>query len=269
MPSYLTSEIDVDISRVLLAHWHSIDSSDDPDMYKSGRNMHGFVCTETGSADYIMTSGKKFLLGENQIAFIPASSAYVIRKHGPEPFNHYTVNFIGDISTLPDWIPRSEITILKPTDFSMYLSRMKELADMWQRMRMGYRMQTKARVISLMADFMTECMLENVDSGDYNRTLPAKRMMDARYAEPLTLGDLAQACNMCEGSFRRAFSNVYNLPPVSYLLNLRVEKAKEFLLLGYTLETTAQMTGFSDVNYFIRYFKKLTGLTPGRFRQIY
>lgn len=51
-----------------------------------------------------------------------------------------------------------------------------------------------------------------------------------------------------------------------YLNSLRIEKAKQLLSTGfYTTSDIASRTGFHDVYYFSKVFKRLTGITPGRY----
>ncbi len=51
-----------------------------------------------------------------------------------------------------------------------------------------------------------------------------------------------------------------------YLNNLRIEKAKQLLSTGfYTTNDIATRTGFHDVYYFSKVFKKFTGTTPGKY----
>lgn len=263
------TDFDVEVSSVLLAHRYTIAAGTGMDSYRTGRCMHGMVCALSGSAMYIFSDGERVELASGDIALIPAASAYRIETRGETDFEHYTINFLGGAQTFPDWIPQTRMHVLKPKDPARFQTRFEELVEGWRRMRVGYRMQTRARLLSLLADFLTECMTQKLDPGAYGRTLPAKRMIEARYDEPLTLRILAEACGMSEASFRRAFTSVYSQAPVQYLLKLRVEKAKELLLLGLSMEETARQTGFMDVNYFIRYFKKTTGMTPGTFRSVY
>ena len=265
----MLTDFDVEVSSLLVAHRFTIEANTVMDGYRQGRHMHGMVCGKQGSAAYIFADGGRIEMGPGSVALIPATAAYRVQPLGEAGFEHYTVNFLGDGNTLPGWIPRAQMHVLRPKDPTMYWTRFEELAEGWRRMRPGYRMQARARLLSLLADYLTESMTQNVDPGAYSRTLPAKRMIETRYAEPLSLGQLSEACGMCEGSFRRAFASVYSQSPVRYLLNLRIEKAKELLLLGFSLEEAAQRSGFTDVNYFIRYFRKITGITPGKFRQIY
>lgn len=51
-----------------------------------------------------------------------------------------------------------------------------------------------------------------------------------------------------------------------YLNSLRIEKAKQLLSTGfYSMNDVATCTGFHDVYYFSKVFKKLTGVTPGKY----
>ena len=260
------TDFDVEISRVLLAHRYSIAPGFDMDGYRHGRNMHGMVCALSGGSEYIFADGESIPLMPGEIALIPAAAAYRMRALGDSPFEHYTVNFISDPDTFPEWIPRAKMYVLRPKDTALYLARFDELAECWRRMRTGYRMQAKARLLTILSDYLTESMTQSIDPGAYSRTLPAKRMIETRYSEPLSLEQLADACGMCKGSFRRAFSAVYNQSPVAYLLNLRIEKSKELLLLGLSLDDVARETGFSDVNYFCRIFRRRMGMTAREYR---
>ena len=58
---------------------------------------------------------------------------------------------------------------------------------------------------------------------------------------------------------------------LSYLNRIRVEKAKHFLgdkQTFYKINTIGEMVGFNNVNTFMRVFKKYTGMTPGKYREM-
>jgi AraC-like DNA-binding protein len=63
----------------------------------------------------------------------------------------------------------------------------------------------------------------------------------------------------------RAFSTATGMPPHSYLINLRVERAKVALRVGSTPAKAALQVGFADQSHLTRHFKRLTGIAPGRF----
>ena len=53
----------------------------------------------------------------------------------------------------------------------------------------------------------------------------------------------------------------------TYINRVRIDNAKLFLLNDdISLTDVAYLSGFDDQSYFSKIFKKVTGVTPGRFR---
>ena len=104
-----------------------------------------------------------------------------------------------------------------------------------------------------------------VDSGESGGVEAARLFMERSYAEPLCLDHLSSAAGMSKYHFLRSFSRRTGLPPHSYLLALRVAKARELLAGGCRLSEAALQTGFADQSHFTNRFKQLTGLTPSAY----
>jgi AraC-like DNA-binding protein len=65
----------------------------------------------------------------------------------------------------------------------------------------------------------------------------------------------------------RIFRATYGVSPLTYVNLIRMEHAENLLRdTGLTVNEIARRLGFSDVVYFIRLYKKLTGTTPGAHR---
>lgn len=92
--------------------------------------------------------------------------------------------------------------------------------------------------------------------------------MEEHLSEPLQINDL---CAIFSLSLKKIYNTVRHatgLSPKSYLTKLRIEKAKEALLLtDQPLPKISESVGIEDYNYFIKVFKKSTGLTPMAFRK--
>ena len=70
-----------------------------------------------------------------------------------------------------------------------------------------------------------------------------------------------------EGYLTRFFKKQTGKSFPSYLLWVRIEKAKEYLrTTDYTNNEIAALTGFSSANTFYRNFQKLTGITPANYK---
>jgi AraC family transcriptional regulator len=87
------------------------------------------------------------------------------------------------------------------------------------------------------------------------------------HASP-TLERMAAIARLSPTYFASEFKRATGLPPHQYVITRRVERGKE-LLQGdgdVSLTDVAARTGFSDQSHFSHHFKRLVGVTPGRFR---
>ena len=92
--------------------------------------------------------------------------------------------------------------------------------------------------------------------------------ISANYMHKITLEDLAAHIYLSPSYLCRIFKEEMKTNFSSYLNKVRVEKSK-ILLLSEQLSITeiAILVGFCDQSYFNKVFKKLTGLTPKKFRE--
>lgn len=106
--------------------------------------------------------------------------------------------------------------------------------------------------------------------GAGRRLLPLKdalALIHEQYARPLTLEELAGAAGMSARYFCRYFFSVTHRTPIEYLNYYRIECAADRLLAGDESVTDVALTsGFNDVSYFIRTFRRYKGMTPGKYK---
>ena len=66
--------------------------------------------------------------------------------------------------------------------------------------------------------------------------------------------------------FRKLFTSMMGVSPITYVHRFRIEKAKEMLKSDYgTLSDMAQSLGYSSLYDFSRDFKKHTGVAPSKY----
>ncbi len=97
--------------------------------------------------------------------------------------------------------------------------------------------------------------------------LRAKDLADARYAEPLTVDDMAQAAGLSRAHFSREFRRTFGDSPHAYLLTRRLERAAA--LLRNTDRSVAEIcmaVGLQSVGSFTTSFKRAFGATPTAYR---
>lgn len=95
----------------------------------------------------------------------------------------------------------------------------------------------------------------------------ALRYIENHYNESILLDDIAASVDMSPKYFCRYFKNYASVSPITYLNSYRIKKACADLS-GSDLPVAdiACNHGFNDTSYFIKIFKKETGLTPGQYR---
>jgi len=93
--------------------------------------------------------------------------------------------------------------------------------------------------------------------------------IQAHLVDTIKLSDLARQVDLGERHFSRVFSQVFSETPVSYVMRLRIEKAKH-LLAATKLSMTdiALECGFSHAQHFSTRFHEAVGTSPSRFRRI-
>jgi transcriptional regulator GlxA family with amidase domain len=74
----------------------------------------------------------------------------------------------------------------------------------------------------------------------------AQALIDARFASPLRLAELAAAVGVSERTLTRRFTRTIGLTPLRYQQTLRVEHAETLIAQGSTVESAARSVGFDD-----------------------
>jgi AraC-like DNA-binding protein len=87
--------------------------------------------------------------------------------------------------------------------------------------------------------------------------------------EKLGVDTLSRKAYMSRNEFFKWFRQQFGISPLEYINRERIKLAKQLLSnQNKTITETAYQCGFTDVNYFVRLFKKSEGITPGTFRDI-
>lgn len=97
--------------------------------------------------------------------------------------------------------------------------------------------------------------------------LRAKDFVDAHYADPITVEDLAAAAGLSRAHFSRMFRRTFGESPRGYLQSRRLERAAA--LLRYTDRSVADicvMVGLQSIGTFTTSFARVYGRPPGAYR---
>ena len=100
--------------------------------------------------------------------------------------------------------------------------------------------------------------------------LRAKDLADARFAEPLTVADLARAAKLSPAYFSREFHRVFGESPHQYLLTRRLERAAALLrTTDWSVARICFDVGLQSVGSFTTSFRRTFGSSPTAYRAKY
>ena len=94
-----------------------------------------------------------------------------------------------------------------------------------------------------------------------------KKYLDENFLEELILDDLALKFDLTVVHLIRVFKKEFGLPIHAYILNKKVQKAKELLSFNMPIIQVAQNSGFFDQSHLNRSFKRIFQITPKEYQK--
>jgi AraC family transcriptional regulator len=95
----------------------------------------------------------------------------------------------------------------------------------------------------------------------------ATELLEAHLDGRIALQQVAEACELSVSHFAHAFKQTFRVPPYRWLIELRVNRARELMRNSrLPLADIAVRSGFADQSALNRSFKRIHGVTPGIWR---
>ena len=189
---------------------------------------------------------------------------------------------LGDLTRLPGyhalfalepvWRRRHQFKSrlhLSPQNLGVVLALADQLETELKQRSPGFGFLAMALFMQILG-YLSRCYgnSRNADSRQLLRIASAIAHLESNTHEVANLNHLAGIARMSKRSFVRAFSDATGQPPIAYLIQLRVNRAAALLRSSTeSITEVAFRVGFSDSNYFTRQFRKVTGVSPRRYRQ--
>ena len=214
------------------------------------RGSYGLSLSEGGEITYIQ-NGKEYTSSKSCAVILPKGGNYFIRREKTGRFplvNFDCLEFLCDTVTV--------IPIRNADDLIADYERIKKLICFDG---------NRALILSIFYG-----MLHKLSSSGIPRELAsAVRMINSDYCDSnITNAALAATCNISEVYFRKLFAAHFGVSPKQYIIDLRIQKAKQLLSENsLSVSLISEKCGFSNLYHFSRLFKQHTGVTPTEYRR--
>lgn len=215
------------------------------------RSSYGLSFCKEGKITYTL-NGKQIISDSNHAIFLPQGQTYSLHcdKTGIFPVINFLCNdfWCDEILSVP----------LRYND--IYFSNFEKIKTL------SLMEENRAKIMSIFYEILHQIFLE---ASLKNVITPAINYLETNYTNPkLTNAELAQICNISEIYFRKTFTDIYKTTPKQYIIDIRINKAKQLLAENrLKIADIAELCGFSNQYHFCRLFKEKTGITPTQYTQ--
>ena len=143
-----------------------------------------------------------------------------------------------------------------------------EAAKVWMGKNPLYRVKCNVLTTQILHD----CVLSQMPYQKVPHIAKLEKVrlyIQEHFREDISVEKLAESVHMSVSYFRRLFHHAYGYSPMQYIVNLRIENARDLLMSGeVNVSEAAQLSGFDDIYYFSTLFKRKTGFAPTKLLQM-
>lgn len=206
----------------------------------------------SGNAE-ITVNGKKIFAEEGSVLYMPQETGYHASYTDTE------IAVIHFVTSKTDTAP--EIYNADKTEeiYRLFL----QAHTLWKNKKTSFTLYTMSSLYNILGRLL-DC--------EAPKELPAQLMksvafINAGYRKSeLSVADVCKNAGISESGLRKLFNKYFFKSPMEYIIELRLENAKNLIANGKTVEYAAYESGFCDPKYFARLTKKKLGCSPHEFK---
>lgn len=218
------------------------------------RKSEGILVALEGTLCY-EHNGQTFISDEHHVLIVPRGITYSFVSQTKS--SSIVINFCTKVPLATDTFLSIE------QESSLFASKMEKL---WTFRKASYQLKCMALLYSFLAEHNQPC--NYMPSSKYELLKPGIHYLQEHYTDPqLRDVDMAEAAGISTVYFRKLFVQKFGIPPMKYVRQKRIERAKMLLSSGFftTISDVAADSGFSSLYHFSKVFKQETTLTPSEF----
>ncbi|BBH23053.1 hypothetical protein Back11_43980 [Paenibacillus baekrokdamisoli] len=232
-----------------------------------------FVSKGKGS---IEINGEVHLVEAGKTFFLQKGKKVQVTSNALEPMEFYKISYSykSRYQTNGKWQLYKEEGIAFPIEGEVYIDNHSQVLRLFEQLYESAREQDdlrQYRQTSLFMEFIYMIMKEILEQKHdvvkgMERTF---NYLKTDYMKMISLEFLAEMAGFSPSYYSRLFKKIKGVSPTAYITRLRIERAKELLVLSNrSFQDIAQAVGYKEESYFSRMFKKETGHPPANYLKI-
>ena len=235
-----------------------------------GRRNNGFLFVWDGEATFIDDQRKTIVISNGELAFLPKHKKYRMEYTAPST-TFVVVNFDLCDKNNEDIPLFEDIVLVAKDDVTRHIAKIMtnfELCSISKTMVTTLR--KKELMYRLFATIFAPKFSLATRSEINEQIADGVHLLEQTYLENLPISQYAEASHVSVNTFRNVFQKEFGISPLKYRNRLRIERATELLSeSGFSVAEAAYASGFENIGYFCRYYRQVTGESPGDTKRKY
>lgn len=234
---------------------------------------HNLMLVYDGQAEFIC-NGTKCMASRGELIYHKPGSKRYARTFPHALLKCYAVDFVYTCPVFENgsW---KLIDMELPFSFSQRITdeylfiKVTELFSQLTKSALSVSEQAIVRERAIFIEILT-LLFQSTQREQYNYS--SVRMVDRvisymveNHARSLTLSNLSKYAGVSVSYLGCVFRNVTGRSPIDYLIEIRINMAKNLLKDGVSVTETSSLVGFNDIYYFSRVFKSREGISPSKY----
>jgi AraC-like DNA-binding protein len=225
----------------------------------------------TAGLGWIQVNGKRHEVAANDLVWVNCHHPHAYGSHSKQPWELYWIRVEGrpleKVANLLEMKSQPVIQNIDPEkakqEFELILQHM-----------IGNRPSDAALInaaVTAIIALIFHARLSDSETIQPELPMPVQKALEKMrlyYHTPIRVAELAQVAGMSESHFSRQFKTAIGTSPIDWLRRERINQAKHRLIESDdAIKEVARQVGYSDQFFFSKDFKKMTQLTPSKFRE--
>ncbi|MGO4538907.1 ABC transporter substrate-binding protein [Paenibacillus sp. 2TAB19] len=229
------------------------------------------LINKSGKGQLYSDSKRSLFAGQSAFLFIPGSSFQLERKDGLA-LEYYRIQFA--VTFIDSWAtPAAYKEALFPGRSELRVYPSSQLIEMAQQLYSGRSDQdgmpsfeNNMRFLKLIGFLLEHNLVTDSKTSSTQAVERTIQYMQDHYTDKITVKWLSVKASLPSGQYSAVFKELTGKKPLDYLTELRIKRAKEWLLQSdESLRDIAERVGFADEYYFNRRFRQTTGMSPRQY----
>ena len=219
-----------------------------------------FFCVESGKMN-VVTKDYDNVCNAGDVVFIKNFETAILTNASDTDLSYYFVSFFCERDF--------DFQINTVTKDANVLGLFKDISKVHRSGAQLSKIKVAELFLRLIYLLSSQKLQKSKDYTDNYKLLTTVEYININYYKKITPEFLCKLSGYSPSHLRRLFVKNFGVPPMEYILNKKVDMAKEILLDApeKTIQEISDLVGFCSASYLCKTFKKHTGISPLDYKQ--